>query len=275
MLTISQSRSKKDKGISIAIISSSVGKTPEDIHYSFIFDEAYRLACSGVKVHVVRSIFEKDELSYGIHFHGLKRKIEPRACIHLFNNISVYPLISLLRMPTLLYWENLYALSVSEVVEEHGIDLIHAHFAYPEGLVGLLVKRRTKKPLIITVHGYDILNEPSVKYGVRLSKRIDAIIRRVLDNADAIITASSATFNEARRLVNKGDKVHLIPNGVDIQKFNPQVSGLDLKRRLKIEDYFVVFTLRRHEPKYGLEYLIKAIPIVLKYRDNVIFVIGG
>jgi len=32
------------KKISVAIVSAYVGKTPKDIDYSFVFDEAYRLA---------------------------------------------------------------------------------------------------------------------------------------------------------------------------------------------------------------------------------------
>jgi hypothetical protein len=67
--------------------------------------------------------------------------------------------------------------------------------------LGLIAKRRTKKPLVVTLHGYDILSEPSVGYGVRLDRRIDAIVRKVLSNADAIITASTATFNEALRVL--------------------------------------------------------------------------
>lgn len=42
-------------------------------------------------------------------------------------------------------------------MQKYNIDLIHAHFAYPEGLVGLLAKRKVKKPLIISFIGYDIL----------------------------------------------------------------------------------------------------------------------
>jgi len=264
-----------DEGLSVAVISGPVGKCPEDVTYSFVFDEVYRLARKGIDIHVVRSRMEKDSISYGIHFHGIKRKIDPQALNMIVRNFTSYPPISLLRKPTTLYWENLYALNVSKIIEKNKIDLIHAHFAYPEGLVGLLAKKITSKPLVVTVHGYDILVEKSVKYGVRLSKRIDAVVRLVLNNADAIIAASRATFNEVRKIVWQIDKVHLIPNGVDTQRFNPEINILDVKKTLGIENCFIIFTLRHHEPRYGLEYLIRAIPIVLKQRNDVVFVIGG
>jgi glycosyltransferase involved in cell wall biosynthesis len=171
--------------------------------------------------------------------------------------------------------EHLYATNVLRVVEKNNIDIIHAHFAHSEGLVGLLVKRKMNKPLVVTVHGHDILVEPSVRYGARLSKRIDAIVKLVLKEADAVITASNATFIEACRIIGLADKIHLIPNGVDIQRFNTRIESSGVKKKLGIENCFVVFALRHHEPRYGLEYLIRAIPTVLKQRKDVFFVIGG
>jgi glycosyltransferase involved in cell wall biosynthesis len=264
-----------DEGLSVAVISGPVGKCPEDIAYSFVFDEVYRLARKGLDMHVVRSKIERESTSYGIHFHGIERKIDLQALNMIVRNFTRYPPISLLRKPTTLYWENLYALNVSKVIEKNDIDLIHAHFAYPEGLAGSLAKRRTSKPLVVTVHGYDILVEKSVKYGVRLSKKMDAVVREVLNNADAIVAASKVTLDEVRKIVRQTDKVYLIPNGVDVQRFNPKINVSSVKKTLGTENCFIIFTLRHHEPRYGLEYLIRAIPIVLKQRNDVVFVIGG
>jgi glycosyltransferase involved in cell wall biosynthesis len=253
-----------------------VGKTPEDITYSFVFDEAYRLAQREVEVHLVRSTIEGSSYSYGIHFHGIGRKYDAQAFNFLVRNIIIcYPPISLLRKPTAFYWENLYALNVSKVVERNDISLIHAHFAYPEGLVGLLAKRRTEKPLVVTVHGYDILVERSTGYGARLDKRMNAIICKVLNGADAVFAASRMTFNEARKTVNDTSRVHMLPNGIDVQRFNPGIEGSVIRGKLGIKERIVVFTLRHHEPQYGIEYLIKSVPIVAKRKEDVIFVIGG
>lgn len=261
--------------LKIAIISGSVGKTAEDVAFSFVFDEAYRLSHRGVQVHVVRQKLEKNEISCGIYFHDIGRKLDAGALFLTLKNISAYPPISLLRCPVSLYWENLYALNVAKVIKDNDIDLIHSHFAYPEGLVGLLAKRRTKKPLIITVHGYDMLSEPLVKYGLRLHRSLDAVIRKVVVNADAVIAASTATYREALKIVNETNRVYLIPNGVDTQRFNPNLHGSHIRKKLNIGGSTIVFTLRAHEPKYGLEYLIRAAPLVLRERKDVIFIIGG
>jgi len=132
---------------------------------------------------LVRSKIEGTYCLYGIHFHGIEKRINIQAINLLLRNVSSYPFISLLRKPTSLCWEDLYALNVCRVIEDNDIDLIHAHFAHPEGLVGLLVKRRARKPLVVTVHGHDILVDSSIRYGVRLSKRFDSLIHKVLNSA--------------------------------------------------------------------------------------------
>jgi glycosyltransferase involved in cell wall biosynthesis len=264
--------------ISVAIVSGSVAKIPKAIHYSFVFDEAHRLARSRVNVHVVRSKSEKDSFSYGIHFHGMKKRIDAQAFRTTLENLFGYSPAYLLTNPKSIYWEywiNQLAWNLTEVIRNNHIDLIHAHFAYPEGPVGLLAKNRTSKPLVVTVHGSDILVVPAVRYGWRLDKRIDTIIGKVLNGADAIIAASRATFNEVSNIVRDSDKVHLIPNGVDLQRFSPNIDGGQLRKKLGIEGRSIVFTLRHHESQYGLEYLIRAIPIVAKERNDVVFVIGG
>jgi glycosyltransferase involved in cell wall biosynthesis len=193
-------------------------------------------------------------------------------------NLLYYPPAYLLRKPKSIYWEywiNRLASNATEVIRNNHIDLIHAHFAYPEGLVGLLAKNRTSKPLVVTVHGYDILVESAARYGFRLDKRIDTIIREVLNEADAITAASRATFSEVNKIVRDADKVHLIPNGVDLKRFSPNIDGSYLRKKLGMKGRSVIFALSHHEPAYGLEYLIRAIPIVAKERDDVVFVIAG
>jgi N-acetyl-alpha-D-glucosaminyl L-malate synthase BshA len=261
--------------ISVAVISGPVGKTPEDITYSFVFDEAHRLAKRGLAVHVIRSLQEEASFSHGIHFHGLENVSRIKYLPFLFKHLNAIPNLGYLIPPWELLYLSKYADAVANVAKSQNLDLIHAHFAYPEGFVGLLTKEETRKPLVVTVHGYDVLVEPSVGYGVRLSRRIDAIVRRVLNDADVVIAASRATFKEVCKVVNETDKVHLIPNGVDAERFNPNLNCSYIKRKLGIEGHTVIFTLRAHEPKYGLEYLIRAAPMVTKEREDAVLVIGG
>jgi len=269
------------KELSVAVISEYVGKSPEEITYSFVFDELYRLAKKGLNVHVVRGKIEGDSISYGINFHGMEKLIDPQALNMLMKNIMLYPPISLVRNPVHIYWENLYALNVSKIVEKYKLDLIHAHFAYREGLVGLLAKTRTKKPLIVTCHGYDINIVPEIGYGIRLRKRYDTLVRLVLKNADAIICVSNDMKNKVLRLGINKEKVFVVFNGVDINLFRPPLKNeTDILNKVRNffgihEDDFVILNARHLRPVYGIEYIIHAAKIVTEQMKKVKFIIAG
>jgi glycosyltransferase involved in cell wall biosynthesis len=263
------------RGLRVSIVAGQVGKTPIEVTQSFIFDEAYRLAMKGIEIHIVRSKIEKDSKSYGIYYHGLEKIYDAEAIWSFMKNIYHYPPMSLLRRPTSIYWENLYAINVSKIVEKYNINLIHAHFAYPEGWVGLLAKIKIRRPLLVTAHGYDLLTEPKVGYGVRLSRRYDQLVRKVFESADYIIVASRALYKEAINIVRDPEKIRLIPNGVDLERFNPSLDGSMIKKLYNAEDKYVIFTLRHHRPVYGIAYLILAAKKVLEQRKDVIFIIGG
>jgi glycosyltransferase involved in cell wall biosynthesis len=82
---------------------------------------------------------------------------------------------------------------------------------------------------------------------------------------------------EASRILGNNEigKIHLIPNGVDVNKFNPSIDGSEMKRLYKAEGKYIVFTARHHRPVYGIAYLIIAAKLVISRRKDVVFIIGG
>jgi len=269
--------------ISVAIISSLVGKTPDTITYSFVFDEAYRLSKRGVKVHIIRSRFENDSISYGMHYHGLRRMVDIRAIELFLHEFHVYPPISLLRNPAKIYWENLYASNISKIVAKNNIDLIHAHFAYPEGFCGLIAKGKETIPLIVTIHGYELNVVPEVKYGLLLSRRYAFIVKKVLEKADLILAVSKDLCRKAKLLSDKSNVIYL-PNAVDTELFYPPDSleeKFAIRRKLfNIEEENIVLINTRHlRPVYdhftllaGLAYLRKIDPKM--YRRTKLVIVG-
>jgi glycosyltransferase involved in cell wall biosynthesis len=261
--------------ISVALVSGLVPKDFSNPDYSFVFDEAYRLAKKGICIHAIRSFTEAESTSYGIRYYGLSSSFEIKNISFILKHHNVLLRRSHLLPPWSLLSLSKYARTVADIIYKQNLDLIHAHFAYPEGFVGLLAKKETGRPLVVTVHGTDVLVEPSIGYGIRLNKKYDALVRRVMEEADAIIAASKVTYNEVCSMVKNAEKVHFIANGVDITRFNPKLDSSDLRKKQGLEDKFIVFSLRAHEPKYGLEYLIRSVPAVVKQMDNVVFIIGG
>lgn len=86
-------------------------------------------------------------------------------------------------------------------------DLIHAHYAVPQGLLGVFLKKIKRKPLVVTIHGSDMTilgSNPVMQHGVRF----------VLGNADAIIAVSRFLKEEAVKLGIQDKKVRVIYAGV-------------------------------------------------------------
>jgi len=263
------------KAISVAVISSSVGKAPRDIAYSFIFDEAHRLANRGVNVYVVRSKIEKDSLSYGIHFHGIEKKIDSQALNALMRNITYYPPVSLLRKPAALYWENLYASNVSRVIGKNNINLVHAHFIYPEGFAGFIVKRWFKIPLIITAHGYDLNVVPEYSYGLRLKSQYDLLIRRVISYADRLIVPSKLLYLRALEIGADKSKISVLPNAVDVNRFNPYVDGEIFRKKYKLDDDPIIMVIRGLNKHYRVDKVIEIVKKMPKEMRFKFVIIGN
>lgn len=69
---------------------------------------------------------------------------------------------------------------------------------------------------------------------------------------NAIIVASSALYEETKKICKNEEKIYMIPHGVDLQRFHPLIDGSQLKKKFGAEDKIMIFTARNHEPVYVL-----------------------
>jgi glycosyltransferase involved in cell wall biosynthesis len=71
-------------------------------------------------------------------------------------------------------------------------------------------------------------------------------------------------------------KIHVIPAGVDLNRFRPHDDKQSLRNRLGIPNsHFTLFTVRNLEPRMGLENLILAFKKILEEKTDVLLVMGG
>jgi teichuronic acid biosynthesis glycosyltransferase TuaC len=103
--------------------------------------------------------------------------------------------------------------SFKQVNGEHA-DIVHAHFAYPDGVAAWKLARRYHLPIIVTVHGSDI-NVLAKDVGRR------RLIVQMLQDADGIVCVADDLVQKVTALGAPASRIHLIPNGVDISKFYP------------------------------------------------------
>lgn len=147
-------------------------------------------------------------------------------------------------------------------------DLIHAHFM-ENGFIGANLKRLYNKPLVVTAHGGDVYDLPFRDTWYR------TLTEYVLSEADQVITVSQ--FN-AKKLLSLGaspNKLHIIPNGYDAKLFQPLSSRL-VRQKLELPlNKKILLSVGNLVDVKGHTYLIDAMNIVLKKRNDVILMIIG
>jgi len=94
-------------------------------------------------------------------------------------------------------------------------DLVHAHWSYPDGHGGLALRDRFRCPLV--VHARGTLERVVAKQHPRWR----AMIARALIGADAVISNSQALSADCRELGVDPARIHLIPDGTDLELFGP------------------------------------------------------
>jgi len=268
----------------VLLVSAYFPVKPEDPARSFVRDEAFALSDSGVDVHVARwryagRLFStRGSVVDGIHVHGLKLFSPKNLLVGLGNvlrlPISLFPVKELGR--TGVFFS--YGKQVEAIVKRYNMDVIHAHFAHPDGFVASFAKKNTDKPLVISIWGYDVQSDLKSGYGSLSQKYTAYLVKRALMVADAIIVGDETHYNTVIQLIGEGQKgkVYFIPAGIDIDRFNPNVDGSIVRKKLSITANQPVILFARHlRPIYGVEYLIKAIPHVIEKCPEAVFLVLG
>ncbi len=152
---------------------------------------------------------------------------------------------------------------IKKIIKEKKFDLIHAIFGIPCGLIAYFYRK--KIPYIVSLRGSDV---PGFDQRFSLHYFIlKPIIRRVWKNAKNVIANSQDLKSLAQR-TSKDVRIDIIPNGVSIEEFQP--SGHN-KNKIPI-----ILALARLIKRKGIDDLIKAIPIIVKYQDAIkVKIIGG
>ncbi len=131
-------------------------------------------------------------------------------------------------------------------------DLIHAHFSYPDGYGMMGLAKKWKVPLVISALG---TIERKVAYeGSHTSKKII----EAMNFADKILSVSEDLKLHIMNLGVPENKVHVVPNGVDTEKFKSV--GKEYARNLLNlpQDKNIVLFVGALRKIKGVDYLIEA-----------------
>ena len=94
-----------------------------------------------------------------------------------------------------------------------GVDAIDAHYAFPDGAAAVLLGRKLKKPVVLTVRGSDINLMPN-------ELAAGAWIRWALPRCDAVVAVSADLASKVTALTGGAANVTVLQNGVDRTRFD-------------------------------------------------------
>jgi teichuronic acid biosynthesis glycosyltransferase TuaC len=156
--------------------------------------------------------------------------------------------------------------AVERCIEEHHLhfDLIHAHFTWPSGYIGVRLKEKYGKPVITTIHENGDWFDQEVGMN-------HPLINTAWSGADALIRVNQKDVPVLKR---HNEQVYSIPNGFSTA-FHPIDTAVARERLGLSRDTKIIFTLGGLIQRKGFNYLIDAMEQIYNQRDDVLCFIGG
>lgn len=135
---------------------------------------------------------------------------------------------------------------IKRLIDRINPDIINVHYATSYGAT---VALSGVKGYILSVWGSDVYDFPNKSILHR------KMLEYSLNKAKYLFSTSQAMADESKKYTDK--KFIITPFGVDVGLFNPE-------KRYREEDDkdFIVGTVKTLKPKYGIEYLLKAVALI-------------
>jgi glycosyltransferase involved in cell wall biosynthesis len=260
--------------VKIAMLTTSYPKWAGETTAPFIEEIAVAVAARGHEVHVVmphRADLRRGAVERGVHLHTYAYAPHPdlevwgyAAAMH--GDVGIRN-AALRAAP--------YALragfrAVMRLTAGGDFDMMHGHWALPNGPVAALCARVRGLPLVISLHGSDVF----------LAERAAPVAwaaRWAATEAGAITACSGDLAARLAALGGPSDRMVLVPYGVDAEAFKPGVLGADaLRAQLGLApDQPVLFSIGRMVYKKGFNILLDAMPRVLARHPKAVLVLAG
>jgi glycosyltransferase involved in cell wall biosynthesis len=147
------------------------------------------------------------------------------------------------------------------------LDILDAHFGYPDGYAAVLAGRWLRVPVTITLRGTEL------RHG-----RIPALRRRLtwaLNGASRVFAVSESLRQIALSLGTPPERVRVVGNGVDLTKFRA-VDKQEARRSLGLPiDAKVIISVGGLVERKGFHRVLDCMPALLQRFPRLVYLIVG
>ncbi len=197
--------------------------------------------------------------------------------LYIIVNVLRFYSFLLLKQSNLLYIIDgiKYNLAIEEIIRLYDINIVHSHWFGPNCTAGYWAVKNYDIPLIISARGNDIYYNKKLHYGMRVNRLKDLLITFIAEKAKYITVASNDMYNLACEIISDTNKIILIPNGIDINIFNPSRKNEEIANKLRGNHDFLLLNIGGCIYIKNQIVLIHAVDIMIKRKINVRLVIIG
>jgi glycosyltransferase involved in cell wall biosynthesis len=147
------------------------------------------------------------------------------------------------------------------------LDLIDAHFAYPDGYAATLLGRWLKVPVTITLRGTEVRHARDAA--------LAPLVRAALQRASRVFAVSESLRRVAVDLGIAPEKVLVVGNGVDLDKFSP-LPRAEARKRLGLPpEPPVLVTVGALVERKGFHRVIELLPALRERFPGLRYLVVG
>lgn len=200
------------------------------------------------------------------------------------NRINFIPAFSTNRLYPIDNW--LFNKTIARHTKDIIADVYESHTVSGYQFIKILRNQKRKEPFIQTIHGVladEYLQAAKTRYLSLQAKianlvmwRLSKLEKQAAKKANLIITISNYTKNKIIELYSiKKEKIRIVPNGVDLQKFKPLDNQIKIKNQFGVKNRPCLLFVGRLIPRKGLSFLVQAAKQIIKKENQTIFLIVG
>lgn len=161
------------------------------------------------------------------------------------------------------------ASKIIQIAEDEELDILHAHYAVPHAISGIMAKEVLKDhrlKIVTTLHGTDITL-------VGRTPELYPLTKWSIEQSDAVTTVSDWLRRETHKTFHIEKDIHVIHNFVDVARFNG-AAGPCFKSHFAKENEKIILHVSNFRPVKRLSDVIRVFANVVKKQPARLMLIG-